>query len=354
MATKYVSITKLQYFKAKLESLFAKKTDLAKVATSGSYNDLSNKPTIPSVGNGTITITQNGASKGTFTTNQSGNTTIALTDNNTTYNVATTSSNGLMSSSDKSKLDGIAAGATKVTVDSALSSTSTNPIQNKVVKSALDEKVNKSQTVPVEIELGTSWTQDTTNSYYTQTVSLAEINASDTPSVDVVLSGNEDNIKLQIDEWAKILDIETQNGSIKFIADEPTTIVLIIQVKGVYLSDGSVTNYESLLNKPQINGVALIGNKSLTGLIVNTEIILGTSWATDSTNGYVTQTVTVNGITESDKPIIGLKKSGTLANMQSQQDEFNKLISFDTKTNAIKFIASKATISEITLLVKGV
>ena len=37
------------------------------------------------VGNGTITITQNGTTKGTFTTNQSGNTTIALTDNNTTY-----------------------------------------------------------------------------------------------------------------------------------------------------------------------------------------------------------------------------------------------------------------------------
>ena len=52
--------------------------DLATVATSGSYNDLSNKPTIPTVGNGTITIIQGGVNKGTFTTNQSGNTTIAL------------------------------------------------------------------------------------------------------------------------------------------------------------------------------------------------------------------------------------------------------------------------------------
>lgn len=50
---------------------------------SGSYNDLSNKPTIPSVGNGTITIKQNGASKGTFTMNQTGNTTIELTDTDT-------------------------------------------------------------------------------------------------------------------------------------------------------------------------------------------------------------------------------------------------------------------------------
>ena len=36
------------------------------------------------------------------------------TDNNTTYGVATTSANGLMSSSDKTKLNGIATGATKV------------------------------------------------------------------------------------------------------------------------------------------------------------------------------------------------------------------------------------------------
>lgn len=59
------------------------KGKFAKVAISGSYNDLSNKPTIPSVGNGTITIKQAGAVKGSFTTNQSGATTIELTDNNT-------------------------------------------------------------------------------------------------------------------------------------------------------------------------------------------------------------------------------------------------------------------------------
>ena len=59
-------------------ALKANSANLATVATSGSYEDLSNKPTIPTVGNGTITITQGGTSKGTFTTNQSGNTTIAL------------------------------------------------------------------------------------------------------------------------------------------------------------------------------------------------------------------------------------------------------------------------------------
>ena len=37
---------------------------------------------LPSVGNGTVTITQNGTNKGSFTLNQSGNVTIALTDTN--------------------------------------------------------------------------------------------------------------------------------------------------------------------------------------------------------------------------------------------------------------------------------
>jgi hypothetical protein len=47
---------------------------------------------------------------------------------------------------DKKKLDGIAAGATKVAVDSALSATSTNPVQNKAVKAALDSKAASGHT----------------------------------------------------------------------------------------------------------------------------------------------------------------------------------------------------------------
>lgn len=57
--------------------------------------------------------------------------------------VATTSANGLMSAADKTKLNGIATGATKVTVDTALSDTSTNPVQNKVIKTELDKKADK-------------------------------------------------------------------------------------------------------------------------------------------------------------------------------------------------------------------
>ena len=57
--------------------------------------------------------------------------------------VVNTTTNGLMSVADKKKLDGIAAGANKTTVDTSLSGTSTNPVQNKVVKAELDKKFNK-------------------------------------------------------------------------------------------------------------------------------------------------------------------------------------------------------------------
>lgn len=70
-------------------------------------------------------------------------TALGIPSTNTTYSLATTSSNGLMSSTDKSKIDGIEAGANKTTVDSALSSSSTNPVQNKAVNTALGNKVDK-------------------------------------------------------------------------------------------------------------------------------------------------------------------------------------------------------------------
>lgn len=68
-------------------------SDLKTVAFSGSYSDLSNKPTIPAAANnGVLTIKQNGTSKGTFSANQSSNTEINVTD--TTYESKSAASGG--------------------------------------------------------------------------------------------------------------------------------------------------------------------------------------------------------------------------------------------------------------------
>lgn len=101
---------------------------LSKVAASGSYNDLSNKPTIPSVGNGIVTIKQAGTVKGTFTTNQSGNTTVELSDSNT--NTWRGIQNNLTSDS---------------------TSDSLSAAQGKVLKELVDSKVTESQNVATDL-----------------------------------------------------------------------------------------------------------------------------------------------------------------------------------------------------------
>lgn len=55
------------------------KPSFSTVATSGSYNDLSNRPTIPTVNNGALIIQKNGINVATFTANQSSKTTADIT-----------------------------------------------------------------------------------------------------------------------------------------------------------------------------------------------------------------------------------------------------------------------------------
>lgn len=66
-------------------------------------------------------------------------------DKKASTDVATTSANGLMSKEDKAKLSDIAAGANKTVVESTLSDTSTNPVQNKILKAELDKKINSNE-----------------------------------------------------------------------------------------------------------------------------------------------------------------------------------------------------------------
>ena len=110
---------------------------LAAVATSGSYNDLSNKPTIPSAyilpiasasALGGVKSATTGTTLGrdyNVQVNSDGTMKVNVpwTDTNTTYNAATPSANGLMSAADKSKLDNIASNANNYTLPNASTST---------------------------------------------------------------------------------------------------------------------------------------------------------------------------------------------------------------------------------------
>lgn len=105
----------------------------------GSVSDHTFDVTLNDSGGGSDTASLTLAAGANVSLSDSGSTiTISATD--TTYSAATQSAAGLMSAADKAKLDGIEAGATAITVDSALDSTSTNPVENKAIVTALAGK----------------------------------------------------------------------------------------------------------------------------------------------------------------------------------------------------------------------
>ena len=124
---------------------------LSTVATSGSYNDLSNKPTIPTVNNATLTIQKNGTTVKTFSANASSNVTANITVPTKTSDL--TNDSGFLT--------------THNPIDSSLSSTSTNAVQNKVVNDALTGKSNTghSHTVSDISDFPTLSTVATSGSY---------------------------------------------------------------------------------------------------------------------------------------------------------------------------------------------
>ena len=97
-------------------------TDFAKIAFSGSYNDLTGTPTIPTA---TSDLTNN---SGYITSS-------ALNGYVKSVNGTSPDSNGNVSIS--------VSGGGSVTVDAELSSTSTNAVQNKAVYAAVDKKLDK-------------------------------------------------------------------------------------------------------------------------------------------------------------------------------------------------------------------
>lgn len=136
----------------------------AKSNFSGSYNDLTNKPSIPSIaGLATETYVNTKVAdlvdSSPDTLNTLNELAAALGDDpNFATTIATqmggkvdkVSGKGLSTNdyttAEKTKLAGIAEGANKTTVDTALSSTSTNPVQNKAVHTALAGKSNTDHT----------------------------------------------------------------------------------------------------------------------------------------------------------------------------------------------------------------
>lgn len=100
-----------------------------------------------------------------------------------------------------------------------------------IAANTIDISNIKSKMTMLTCMLGTAWTEDTTNGYYTQSITVSGITSSDYPILDVQTSGTLENINTLQTEWAKIVQAETGTNTIVFYAKEATTTNLPILVK---------------------------------------------------------------------------------------------------------------------------
>lgn len=205
----------------------ANTSDLSSVATSGSYNDLSNKPNIPTktsqltndsdfvVSSNLATVASSGSytdlsNKPTIPTKTS-----ELTNDSNfvpSSSLATVATSG--SYNDLSNTPTIPTKTSDLTNDSNFVSSSSLAT---VATSGSYTDLSNTPTIPTVSDysaslLSSGW--NGSSAPYTQTVSVQGILATDTPIVDVVLDSNTSTAISQNNSWAFVSKIETSANSI--------------------------------------------------------------------------------------------------------------------------------------------
>lgn len=193
------------YNKTEINNLLSAKvnsSDLSTVATSGSYNDLSNKPTIPT--------------KTSDLTNDSNF--ISSSDLSNNYYNKTQTDNLLDTKVDKVTGKGL--------------STEDYTTAEKTKLAGIESEANKTVVALYNTTLSSSgWSS---SAPYTQTLSIQGILSTDIPVVDVVLSSTTSTAVSQLEAWSCVSKIETAAGSITATClEELPTIDIPIQLKVV-------------------------------------------------------------------------------------------------------------------------
>lgn len=176
--------------------------------------------------------------------------------------VVNTTTNGLMSVADKKKLDGIDAGANKITVDTSLSSTSTNPVQNKVVNSA----INNLNTLVGDTSVSTQITNAVANKV--DKVSGKGLSANDyTTTEKNKLAGISENAEVNQNAFSNVVV-----GSTTISADSKTDTLTLVAGSNVTLTPDFThdkititakdTTYSASTSTPLMDGTASVGTSS--------------------------------------------------------------------------------------------
>lgn len=289
--------------------------------------------------NTTYKLSKNGS---TITLTGSDGSVTTASDSDTTYGVASTTAQGLMSAADKAKLDGIASGANKITVDSSMSSSSTNPVQNKVVNVALGNKLNTSGgiiTGKISRSSGGSWISARDNAVVANTSYGQTAGSSYNPTISSKttlgswsignLSG-EESLSFSYDT-----DVNYTSGT------NSNTRVLLPNTSGVI----ALTSQLPTVNNPTIT-VKQAGTTKATFTLNqsgNTTIELA-----DSDTTYGAATTSANGLMSSgDKS----KLNGIASGAEVNQNAFsnvkvgNTTIVADGKTDTLTLAGSNVTLT---------
>ena len=181
----------------------------------------------------------------------------------TTYNDATTSTHGLMTPAMVSKLNGIAEGANRTTVDSGMSDTSTNPVQNKAVKSYVDNGLNtlkksvsdgKTKVANAITDKGVETATDATFDVMAENISKIETGGGElhgstlaVSTTDSVLFGQ--TVTLTLNGASIATTVFADNGTCSFVVQNPGTYTITC---GEAHKDVTVTG-DNVLNKTVIS-----------------------------------------------------------------------------------------------------
>ena len=244
---------------------------------------IQNKPTIPTVNDGTLSIQVGSAQAQTFTANQAGNTSVTIP-------MATQQDDGLMSSTDKTKLDGIAPGA-EVNVQADWEEEDSNAdsyIQNKPNIPTVNDGTLSIQVGSSEAQTFTANQAGNTSVTIPMVTQVADglMSSTDKTKLDGIAQGAEVNVQSDWEEEDSNADSYIQNKPNIPVVNDGTLSIQVgsAQAQTFTANQSGNTSITIPLASQQVDGLMSSTDKTkLDGIDAGAEVNVQADW-TESDN----------------------------------------------------------------------
>ena len=295
-------------------SVYVEADELATVATTGNYNDLTNKPTI---GNATLTIKRNSTQLGTFKANATSGTTVDISVPTKTSDLANDGADGTSTFVETDDLP---------VVDTAYSASSNNAIANSTVTNSLNRDVMTNLT------LDTSPSTTTVNLNNTKT-NLASPSSTTTTAITLPVASSTQAGVMNSSTFDAVTNNTNNINALLSGAVAVTGLPASPTQAQITSAWESETGLSSLINRASVYDVT--NNK------VWTYYTNDTTWHAASN----TSQVTVNTFTNSSEGVI--KGSTNTGQVFAENDGTGSVNGWDTLTGTVANHTSKlATIEQ--------